>query len=527
LCVQVTPLPQAARRKSTNFENLSVSTENTLSQLKQCQTYQEDRIKSLKVSYKEHERLIVDGLRVNIVSYLHECETSTVNTTHKHMQYPISEMREGIKYLLADFEKSTIKEKKEELNLKQTPLNVVRNSCIRLHYELFHLHVAIPRVLGKPELSFIASKKCLENMQQSDIFIKENFSNMQFVNKMATQSDRVFFFCCLSCMKNKNIEEYAVYYCEKCQQCFCRQCCELHHDYLFSEHVKYNRLNMRNWPVSKYLEAFILMCEIHTHKQLETFCKDHSQLCCSKCVSLSHRKCKIVTLNSAKKQAAEVQELFEKLLINMRKLRKLQSCCESGIQDLKSSYQGQERMVHKMNDKIKSTMAKIVRRTLKKIPKVEQNKNHELMHSTLFHIENITLNEAKITLSSLEDSLKTGVETCIRHHHELKALHELLLYSRDNNNENLCIIASRKCIDKIQQVESYLDENSVKLECSVLQQTIQGTEQYIVRLSGLGRLEESMKAHTDIEQYLSKLSGLVRVVGPNYVFTVRESLSTL
>ncbi|KAH3878830.1 hypothetical protein DPMN_002730 [Dreissena polymorpha] len=199
LCVQVTPLPQAAGGKSTNFKNLSVSTENTLSQLKQCQTYQEDRIKSLKVSYKEHERLIVDGLRVNIVSYLRECETSTVNTTHKHMQYPISEMREEIKYLLADFEKSTIKEKKEELNLKQAPLKVVRNSCIRLHYELFHLHVAIPKVLGK-ELSFIASKKCLENIQQSDIFLKENVLNKVFtVNgksvhhvKMPSESDTCF-----------------------------------------------------------------------------------------------------------------------------------------------------------------------------------------------------------------------------------------------------------------------------------------------------------------------------------------------
>ncbi|KAH3894917.1 hypothetical protein DPMN_019077, partial [Dreissena polymorpha] len=180
LCLQVTPLPQAARGKSTNFKNLSFRTENTLSQMKQCQTYQEDRMKSLKVSYKNYERLIVDGLRVNIISYLRECETSTVNTTHEHMQYPISEMREGIKNLLADFEQSTIKEKKEELNLKQATLKVVRNSCIRLHYELFHLHVAIPKVLGKPELSFIASKKCLENIQQSDIFIKENFSNHVF-----------------------------------------------------------------------------------------------------------------------------------------------------------------------------------------------------------------------------------------------------------------------------------------------------------------------------------------------------------
>ncbi|KAH3897829.1 hypothetical protein DPMN_022025, partial [Dreissena polymorpha] len=179
LC-QVTPLPQAARGKLTNFKNLSVRTENTLSQMKQCQTYQKDRMKSLKVSYKEHERLIVDGLRVNIVSYLRECETSTVNTTHEYMQYPISEMREKIKYLLADFEKSTIKEQKEELNLKQAPLKVVRNSCIRLHYELFHLHVAIPKLLGKPELSLIASTKCLEKIQQSNKFLKENFPNHVF-----------------------------------------------------------------------------------------------------------------------------------------------------------------------------------------------------------------------------------------------------------------------------------------------------------------------------------------------------------
>ncbi|XP_052258276.1 uncharacterized protein LOC127862997 isoform X1 [Dreissena polymorpha] len=178
-CLQVTPLPQAATGKSTDFKNLSVSTENALSQLKHFQTYQEDRMKYLKFSYKEHESLIVDGLRLEIMSFLLLCETSTVNTTHEHMQYTVIDMREKIKYLLADFEKSTIKEKKEELNLKQAPLKVVRNSCIRLHYELFHLHVAIPKLPGK-ELSFIASKKCLENIQQSYIFIKENFSNKVF-----------------------------------------------------------------------------------------------------------------------------------------------------------------------------------------------------------------------------------------------------------------------------------------------------------------------------------------------------------
>ncbi|XP_052232355.1 uncharacterized protein LOC127845466 isoform X2 [Dreissena polymorpha] len=191
-CIQVTTLPRAATKKSTDFKNLSVKTENNISHLKRFQTYLEDRMESLKVSFNEHERLIVDRLRVNIISYLRECDTRTVNTTQEHIQYPISEMREEIKYLLADFEKSTIKEKKEELNLKQAPLKVVRNSCIRLHYELFHLHVAIPKVLGKPELSFIASKRCLEKIQQSDIFIKEYFSNNVFtVNEKSVQNVKI------------------------------------------------------------------------------------------------------------------------------------------------------------------------------------------------------------------------------------------------------------------------------------------------------------------------------------------------
>ncbi|KAH3819424.1 hypothetical protein DPMN_121159 [Dreissena polymorpha] len=145
----------------------------------------------------------------------------------------------------------------------------------------------------------------------------------------------------------------------------------------------------------------------------------------------------------------------------MRKLKQLQWCCESEIQDLKSSYQRQELMVQTMNNKINSTLDKIARSSLKKTPKVEQTKIRRLMRYTLDDVENTTMNETKRTLLSLEASLVTGVETCIRHYPELKLLHELLLYSSDKNKKKLCFIVSKKCIDKIQQVEAYLYENSV------------------------------------------------------------------
>ncbi|KAH3803939.1 hypothetical protein DPMN_132211 [Dreissena polymorpha] len=176
-CIQVTTLTLAGTRTLTDFKNLSVRTENTLLQIKQCQIHQEDRVKSLNVSYNEHERLIVDGMRLNIISFLLLCETSTVNKGHKHIQYTVNEMREKIKNLLADFEKSTVKENKIELTIKKAPLMSVRYRCIRFHYELFHLHVFIQKVRDKSDLSFIASKKCQEKIQLSDTFLKETFPN--------------------------------------------------------------------------------------------------------------------------------------------------------------------------------------------------------------------------------------------------------------------------------------------------------------------------------------------------------------
>ncbi|KAH3773689.1 hypothetical protein DPMN_175057 [Dreissena polymorpha] len=85
--------------------------------MKQFQTYQEDRMRSLKVSYNEHEKDMVEGMRLNVTTFLHQCENSTVNETYEHVQDKVNDMREKITSLLVDFEKSTVKEKKEELNL--------------------------------------------------------------------------------------------------------------------------------------------------------------------------------------------------------------------------------------------------------------------------------------------------------------------------------------------------------------------------------------------------------------------------
>ncbi|KAH3719247.1 hypothetical protein DPMN_062079 [Dreissena polymorpha] len=127
-------------------------------------------MESLMVSYIDLETDMVEGMRLNIASLLLQCENGNVDETHEHVQYTVNDMGEKIMSLLADLENSTLTEKKEELKLKQA----VRNSCIRLHDELFHLHVSIPKEQDRLELSFIASKKSQEKIQQSETYLEEH-----------------------------------------------------------------------------------------------------------------------------------------------------------------------------------------------------------------------------------------------------------------------------------------------------------------------------------------------------------------
>ncbi|KAH3792114.1 hypothetical protein DPMN_145604 [Dreissena polymorpha] len=172
--------------------------------MKQFQSYQEDKTKYLKVSYNEHEKLMLDDIRLKIILFLLQRKNSTVNKTHSHVKYIVHEMRTKITSLLADFEKSTVKERKKELTLKLDPLIRDKNSCIRLHHELFYLHLAIHKLQDRPELYLIASKQCQVKIQQFENYLQENCSNNLFSvigkseHNMSIQSDSGT--CCITAL---------------------------------------------------------------------------------------------------------------------------------------------------------------------------------------------------------------------------------------------------------------------------------------------------------------------------------------
>ena len=60
-------------------------------------------------------------------------------------------------------------------NTSSTRCGCNRNSCIMRHDELFQLHVAIQKVLGMLELSFIASIKCRKSIDQFETYLDKNY----------------------------------------------------------------------------------------------------------------------------------------------------------------------------------------------------------------------------------------------------------------------------------------------------------------------------------------------------------------
>ncbi|XP_052276530.1 uncharacterized protein LOC127875769 isoform X2 [Dreissena polymorpha] len=145
-------------------------------------------------SYAEFERNKVKTMRLNIQSFLVQCDDTSMNETFENVEYILDEIRQKVNLLLTDFENGSIKEHKEELKLNQAPLISVIKTCIRHHGELLPLHKAMQKVKYQPELSLIAHYKCLDKIQQCEIYMNENFSDELFSVKGVVSKYKVRIF---------------------------------------------------------------------------------------------------------------------------------------------------------------------------------------------------------------------------------------------------------------------------------------------------------------------------------------------
>ncbi|KAH3749124.1 hypothetical protein DPMN_183615 [Dreissena polymorpha] len=287
---------------------------------------------------------------------------------------------------------------------------------------------------------------------------------------------------CSTC-EDKKLENTADFYCESCVKFYCGKCIDMHSQ-LFSKHAPFGRGDMKKWPVPKKVEDFILKCDVHTDKNLEMFCSEHSELCCTNCAFLNHRHCQKVTLISdiVKSQSTNLQQLSVYIQTILKEMKKLQDSQDASIQSVQSSYDEQLHTIQKTRREINAVLDTIEQKTLK---------------------------DMKDTLTKLQASSKTDVEKCIRLRDELKQLHDAIQDISDKSKLELSFIAKRKCEEKIQQLETFLKKNSLQVRVSITFQPNYEIVQYLYKLSGLGRIEHCTQ--TLMEQ--ESKQGIITVQG--------------
>ncbi|XP_052794971.1 E3 ubiquitin-protein ligase Midline-1-like [Mya arenaria] len=161
-------------------------------------------------------------------------------------------------------------------------------------------------------------------------------------------SDQVYDFACSSCEED-NVNTEAQFSCKECENYLCNKCIKLHNK-LFKKHEVLGRSDVTKW-VRKKCETSLEKCEKHPEESVKMVCEDHDELCCSLCVSLSHRMCRSIRLidDLAKgvKNTDQLKDLTQRVkainteLITMKKKRlsnkkALQDSDKNLVQDIKT-----------------------------------------------------------------------------------------------------------------------------------------------------------------------------------------------
>ncbi|XP_052265573.1 uncharacterized protein LOC127868045 [Dreissena polymorpha] len=289
------------------------------------------------------------------------------------------------------------------------------------------------------------------------------------VDSVHKSSDSVKDYLCGSC-ESKHIEVSAAIFCETCLKYFCEECLH-HHDHIFVNHLKYGRGETNKWPLTKTMEDLLMKCEVHNNKKLKMFCQDHSQLCCSDCVLLNHRQCTNLTpiSESVKMMSVDLKQLSNKIQTILDEINKLKRAQEDNMQSVEGSYSEKLEEIRDLRKKLNAALDELEKTTLKELDEIR---------------------------TTLQISLKKDVDNCSRLKDELQQLSEAVQGLCNKSKKEMEFIASRKCLDKIHESETYLRENPVNVKSSLIFQANTDIELYLSQLSSLGWIVDSMQSLT-------------------------------
>ncbi|KAH3750159.1 hypothetical protein DPMN_184678 [Dreissena polymorpha] len=116
------------------------------------------------------------------------------------------------------------------------------------------------------------------------------------------------------------------------------------------------------------------------------------------------------------------------------------------------------------------------------------------LNAALDKLENTTLKDLDEIRTALKTSLKKDVDNCSRLKDELQLLGEAVQDLHENSKREIEFISGRKCLDKIQESQSYLKETPVKVQCSIIFKENIDIMKNLSKHFNLGKIVESMQS---------------------------------
>ncbi|XP_063416781.1 uncharacterized protein LOC134699020 [Mytilus trossulus] len=165
---------------------------------------------------------------------------------------------------------------------------------------------------------------------------------------------------CMVCERMEKISD-ATFVCFDCSDLLCDNCCKHHKAIKYTADHEINPIEKLTSDINLY-KTFKNKCSEHKGKDVELYCVDHQNPCCSMCVSISHRKCeKVLSIEDAAREYNGTEEV-NKLRTQLEKveddIKDIIKDRQSAMDKLESQYLDQKKkldnvfseLVSKIND---------------------------------------------------------------------------------------------------------------------------------------------------------------------------------
>ena len=226
---------------------------------------------------------------------------------------------------------------------------------------------------------------------------------MEISGRNKADSDDIDSIQCDPCL----IEDETVpgeFYCTDCSEYLCNNCARVHRKSKTSRHHKL--LCRDEMPKKKLTTVDEKFCSKHSVELIKYFCENHEQLCCSVCVTLDHRKCKVLYIDDIAggfNTSQEYQDLLKQIKLLETKLTETKKQSEKNSKDINLCFTTLISDIEHFRLQINTKLDEIERKLKEKAEKVRTAdlKSMEFISTQTESIQKL-LSEMSCTLENLE-----------------------------------------------------------------------------------------------------------------------------